>query len=103
MRDLLTLFSPICPFFSHHLSTTLYGTSAVDVRNFPEVPVDALATTDEGQRMRGLTARILDFNADTWRAKNEAGLGRGKPIGGITIPDELAEFAADLTAMHKLE
>jgi hypothetical protein len=50
-----------------------------------------------------LTARILDFNADTWRAKNEAGLGRGKPIGGITIPDELAEFAADLTAMHKLE
>ena len=103
VRDLLTLFSPICPFFSHHLSTTLYGTSAVDVRNFPEVPVDALATTDEGQRMRGLTARILDFNADIWRAKNEAGLGRGKPIEGITIPDELAEFAADLTAMHKLE
>jgi valyl-tRNA synthetase len=103
VRDLLTLFSPICPFFSHHLSTTLYGTSAVDIRDFPAVPVDALGATEEGQRLRGLTARILDFNADTWRAKNEAGLGRGKPIGGITIPEELAEFAADLTAMHKLE
>ena len=103
VRDLLTLFSPICPFFSHHLSTTLYGTSAVDVRDFPAIPVAALGQTDEGERLRGLTARILEFNADTWRAKNEAGLGRGKPIGGIIVPDELAEFAADLTAMHKLE
>ena len=103
VRDLLTMFSPICPFFSHHLSTTLYGTSAVDVRDFPAIPVDALGQTDEGERLRGLTARILEFNADTWRAKNEAGLGRGKPIGGIIVPDELAEFAADLTAMHKLE
>jgi valyl-tRNA synthetase len=103
VRDLLTMFSPICPFFSHHLSTTLYGTSAVDVRDFPAVPVGALAATDEGERLRGLTAQILDFNADTWRAKNEAGLGRGKPIGGITVPVELAELEADLVAMHKLE
>ena len=103
VRDLLTMFSPICPFFSHHLSTTLYGASAVDVRDFPAIPVAALGQTDEGERLRGLTARILEFNADTWRAKNEAGLGRGKPIGGIIVPDELAEFAADLTAMHKLE
>jgi len=103
MKDLLTMFSPICPFFSHHLSTTLYGTSAVDVRDFPAVPVGALSDTEEGDRLRGLTAQILDFNADTWRAKNEAGLGRGKPIGGISVPDELAEFAADLAAMHKLE
>ena len=31
VRDLLSALSPICPFFCHYLSTTLYGSSAVDV------------------------------------------------------------------------
>ena len=26
LKDFLTAFCPLCPFFSHHISTTLYGT-----------------------------------------------------------------------------
>ena len=36
--DLLSGLSPICPFFTHYLSTTLYGSSSVDVRAFPRLP-----------------------------------------------------------------
>lgn len=103
VRDLLTMFSPICPFLCHHLSTTLYGESAVDVRQYPSLPVDSLGDEEEGHSLRALTNTITDFNSDVWAAKNEAGLGRGKPISGIEIPSELIEFAEHLSAMHKLE
>ena len=29
VRDFMTAFSPICPFFTHHISSTIYGQSAV--------------------------------------------------------------------------
>ena len=31
VRDFMSVFSPICPFFTHNISTTIYGYSAVDV------------------------------------------------------------------------
>ncbi len=89
VRDLLTMFSPICPFLCHHLSSTLYGESAVDVRKFPSLPMSELGNDDLGEGLRGLTTIITDFNSDVWAAKNEAGLGRGKPISGIEITSEL--------------
>ncbi|MBS72551.1 MAG: valine--tRNA ligase [Thermoplasmata archaeon] len=103
VRDLLTMFSPICPFLCHHLSSTLYGVSAVDIRQFPEIPDCQLGDTVEGGRFRGLTKQITEFNSDVWGAKNEAGLGRGKPITGIVVPEVLMEFKTHLTEMHKLE
>ena len=103
VRDLLTMFSPICPFLCHHLSTTLYGKSAVEIDEFPHLPDPNLAEDSEGEDLRKLTILITEFNSDVWAAKNDAGLGRGKPIEGIEIPSELIEFKSHLIAMHKLE
>ncbi len=103
VRDLLTMFSPICPFLCHHLSSTLYGVSAVDIRNFPELPIEELGEGDLGDELRNYSSIITEFNSDVWAAKNEAGLGRGKPISGIEIPSELEEFTSHLITMHKLE
>lgn len=103
VRDLLTMFSPICPFLCHHLSSTLYGESAVDARNFPSLPISELGDGELGDGLRRLTKTITDFNSDVWAAKNEAGLGRGKPISGIEIPSELEAFSSHLITMHKLE
>lgn len=100
VRDLLTVFSPVCPFFTHHLSSTLYGTSAVDVRSYPD---SALANDDEAARMRSLTAALCEFNSETWRSKKEAGISLNAEVEGIEIPTALAEFAAELTAMHSLK
>ena len=103
VRDLLTMFSPICPFLCHHLSSTLYEESAVDIRNFPSLPISELGEGDLGDELRQLTSIITEFNSDVWAAKNEAGLGRGKPISDIEIPAELEAFTSHLITMHKLE
>ncbi len=104
VRDYMALLSPICPFFTHHITTTLYDSSAVDVRQFPEMPVDSLvAGSDEGRRLCDLTASIVEFNSDTWRTKKEAGISLNQPVSGITIPDDLQEFTSILTSMHSLE
>ena len=96
VRDLMSALSPVCPFFTHHISSTLYDVSAVDVRNFP-------ARTPCEESLRELTNSIEEFNGTTWRMKKEAGLSLNTPISGITIPEELTEFTAILTQMHKLE
>ena len=104
VRDLLDMFTPICPFFTHHLSSTLYGASSVDARRFPEPPLDDLVSgMQEGDDLRSLTGALVEFNSDTWRAKKEAGISLNAPIGGISVPDELSGLASALVAMHKLE
>jgi len=96
VRDLMSALSPVCPFFTHHISSTLYDVSAVDVRSFPQ-------RTPEDETLRTLTNAIEEFNGATWRTKKESGLSLNAPISGITIPDELNEFNSILTQMHKLE
>ena len=96
VRDLMSALSPVCPFFTHHISSTLYDKSAVDVREFP-------VRTPDDQSLRALTSTIEDFNGATWKTKKEAGLSLNAPIGGIVIPEELSEFTTILTQMHKLE
>ena len=104
VRDLLDMFTPICPFFTHHLSSTLYGTSSVDARRFPEPPLDSLASgTQEGDDLRSLTGALVEFNSDTWRAKKEAGISLNAPISDVSVPDSLAALTSSLAAMHKLE
>ena len=99
VKDLLTIFSPICPFFTHHLSETLYGESAVDIRNYPPSPFE---NDDEAERMRSMTISLSEFNSETWRAKKEAGLSLNAEVEGIVIPDELSEFTDELVTMHNI-
>ena len=96
-RDLLSILSPICPFFTHHLSTTLYEKSAVDVDTFPEIPMSG---TEEWTKM---TDSLVGFNSAVWKAKKDAGISLAAPISGHTVPDELKNIGPALVSMHKLE
>ena len=96
-RDLLSILSPICPFFTHHLSTILYEKSAVDVDIFPEIPMTG---TEEWTKM---TDSLVGFNSAVWKAKKDAGISLAAPISGHTVPDELKNIGPALVSMHKLE
>ena len=97
VRDFMAAFSPICPFFSHHITTTLYDSSAVDVRLFPQSAIEMEA------ELCALTSRIIEFNSMVWKSKKDSSLSFKEPISGIHIPEELGEFTEVLTAMHSLE
>jgi len=99
VKDLLTIFSPICPFFTHHLSETLYGQSAVDIRSYPE---SRLPNDSDAERLRKLTTSLCEFNSETWRTKKDQGLSLNAEIDGVIVPQDLNEFQSELTAMHKL-
>ena len=96
-RDLLSILAPICPFFTHHLSTILYEKSAVDVDTFPKIPMSG---TEEWTKM---TDSLVDFNSTVWKAKKDAGISLAAPISGHTVPDELKDIGPALVSMHKLE
>ncbi|DAC23566.1 MAG TPA: class I tRNA ligase family protein [Candidatus Thalassarchaeaceae archaeon] len=98
VRDTLAMFSPICPLFSHHISTTLYDSSAVDVRNHPEQ-----ISISSDDIMEDTTDMIVEFNSMVWKEKKDAGTSLAQPISGIEIPEGLNDFADVLKAMHKLE
>jgi len=100
VRDLMSVFSPICPFFTHYLSTTLYTESSVDVTSFPRLP-DSFSS-EEFESMRLLTPSIIAFNSDVWKAKKSSGISLKSPIEGITIPDELQIIANTLISMHNM-
>jgi len=101
VRDLLTILSPICPFFTHHLSVTLFDSSAVDAREYPTIggifdKYDVISLID-------LTENITTFNSKIWKMKKDGGKSLNSPITGVEIPDELSEFAKTLTSMHKID
>ena len=100
VKDLLTIFSPVCPFFTHHLSETLYGESAVDIRAYPQSKIE---NNEDAERLRKLTNALCDFNSETWRAKKDLSLSLNAEIDGIKVPEILSEFAPELIAMHKLQ
>ena len=96
-RDLLSILSPVCPFFTHHLSTTLYDKSSVEIDVFPESPIsDTKSWTD-------ITESLVDFNSVVWKAKKDAGVSLAAPISGHNIPDSLKDIENALVSMHKLE
>ena len=96
-RDMMSILSPICPFFTHHLSTTLYDKSAVDVDVFPERPI---TETSEFTKM---TDSLIDFNSQVWNAKKDAWVSLAAPISGHKVPEELKIIEQALVSMHKLE
>ncbi len=104
VRDFMSAFSPICPFFTHHISTTIYGTSAVEVDSFPENFVAELESNSaEGDKLRNLSNELQVFNSEVWSTKKENGISLNQPISGIKIPDNLSLFTEVFTRMHKLE
>ena len=96
-RDLMSILSPICPFFTHHLSTTLYGESAVDIDVFPETPIT------ETESFTKITEALIEFNSQVWKAKKDAGISLAAPISGHEVPDNLSIVESALVSMHKLE
>ena len=104
VRDLLTVMSPITPFFTDYLSTTLYGTSSIDVRSYPEQPCsDVVPGSSEGDKLRGFTSSLIEFNSFVWKQKKDAGLSLNAEIGDIEVPDDLTDFADTLSRMHSLQ
>ena len=101
VRDLLSVFSPICPFFTHYLSTTLYGKSAVDVKEFPELP--SSLNREDFDDLRSLTDELEAFNSIVWKAKKDSGVSLRSPISGIVVPEKLSIFSRTLEQMHNLE
>ncbi len=95
LKDFLAAFSPVCPFFCHHISMTLYGESSVDVDQFP-----LQGAIDEDLNI--LTPEIEAFNSEVWKTKKEQGLSLNAEIEGIVIPQSLEEFDGTLSRMHKL-
>ena len=85
-RDLLSIMSPVCPFFTHHLSTTLYEKSSVDIDVFPESPISDTRSWTE------LTESLVDFNSVVWKAKKDAGVSLAAPISGHNVPDSLKDI-----------
>ncbi|MBV18442.1 MAG: hypothetical protein CMA56_01080 [Euryarchaeota archaeon] len=103
VRDTLTAFTPVCPFFTHHITTTVYGTSSVDARAFPEHIDERFGEgQDEGDALRQLTGDLTAFNSQVWSTKREQGIALNQPIGGMELPTSLEAFRPVLTSMHRL-
>lgn len=104
VRDFMSAFTPVCPFFTHHVSTTIYKASAVDVDAFPEQAYPEVAMgTGKGDALRALSSTLQTFNGDTWGYKKEQGISLNQPVSGVKIPESLEAFRTILTRMHSLE
>lgn len=104
VRDYMSALSPVCPFFTHHISSTVYETSAVEVDAFPAFPLPELhPESEEAKGFCALSASLQEFNSQTWATKKERGISLNQPIAGIEIPQELVAFQSTLTRMHQLE
>ena len=103
VRDSLTAFSPVCPFFTHHITSTVYGTSCVEAREFPAHVESLLAEGQhEGDDLRRLTGDVTAFNSLVWSTKREQGIALNQPIEGMELPESLEAFRPVLTSMHRL-
>ena len=104
VRDFMSAFTPVCPFFTHHVSSTIYGQSSVDVDAFPQAPHPETGVgTEHGDALRAISSILQTFNSDTWGHKKEQGISLNQPVSGVVIPKELEAFTAILTRMHSLE
>ena len=95
VRDVLTSLSPICPFFTHYLSTTLYANSSVDVREFPDIIVSK-------SEFLKLTNHVIEFNSEVWKLKKDNGISLNTEIPNVKIPKELEILSDSLIRMHRI-
>ena len=100
VRDILTAFTPICPFFTHYLSKTLYDISSVDIREFPIIPESC--RLDRFGNLNELSEQIVSFNSKIWKMKKDSSLSLKSPINDVEIPNDLAIFSSVLKDMHNI-
>jgi valyl-tRNA synthetase len=97
---ILLLLAPLTPFISEELWTKMYSEKSVHHQQLPEIKEDL--------EFAKHTKAITDFNSLVWNKKKETiSTETGKPLSlkdpiEMAVPDELLQFASDLTAMHNL-
>ena len=99
-RDLLNAFTPICPFFTHYLSTILYGNSSVDEREFPILPESC--NLGRFGNLNEKTEDLISFNSMIWKLKKDSSLSLKSPINDVEIPNDLEIFSTILQEMHNI-
>ena len=96
-RDLLSILSPVCPFFTHHLSTTLYEKSSVEIDVFPESPIlESICSAD-------ITESLVHYNSLVCKAKKDAGVSLTSRISGHNVHDSLKYIDKTVVSMQILE
>ncbi len=100
VRDLLAVFSPICPFFTDYLSSMLYQKSSVDLRSFP---LPAVSLDHDTGPFLAITDILVDFNSNIWKNKKDSGVSLKSEISDVEIPPELIDIQASLNVMHNIQ
>jgi len=100
VRDIITVFTPICPFFSHHISATIYGTSSVTIDKYPD---SNILIPKELTNIVSISTKLIEFNSYIWKLKKEKGISLKSPISGVKIPKDIEVLSEALINMHNLE
>ncbi|MBD50577.1 MAG: valine--tRNA ligase [Euryarchaeota archaeon] len=100
VRDIITVFTPICPFFCHHISTTIYGTSSITIDKYPD---SKILIPKELANIVSISSKLIDFNSHIWKLKKEKGISLKSPISGVIIPKDIEILSGALINMHNLE
>tara|TARA_B100001113_G_scaffold75136_1_gene58568 strand:- start:21249 stop:23723 length:2475 start_codon:yes stop_codon:yes gene_type:complete len=100
VRDIITVFTPICPFFCHHISVTIYGTSSVTIDKYPD---SKILIPKELTNIVSISSKLIDFNSYIWKLKKEKGISLKSPISGVKIPKDIEVLSEALINMHNLE
>ena len=101
VRDILTIFSPICPFFTHYISMEIYSISSISIQEYPMLN---LSDDDSDYAKVGpITNSLTEFNSLIWKTKKENNLSLKSALSNIKIPLELMILQDPLTKMHNLE
>jgi len=101
VNDILTIFSPICPFFSHYISMEIYDISSISIQKYPELN---LSSNDSDYAKLGqITNSLTEFNSLIWKTKKENNLSLKSALSDVEIPSDLLILEGPLTRMHNLE
>ena len=100
VKDIITVFTPICPFFCHHISLTLYNKSSITADKYPNLDLNV---PSHFINLDTISQLIIDFNSSVWKKKKDNGLSLKSAISGVEIPKELEIISVALVRMHNLE
>ncbi len=101
VSDILTIFSPICPFFSHYVSTEIYNISSISIQKYPILKLSS--SDSDYTKVAPITNSLTEFNSLVWKTKKENNLSLKSALSNIEIPPDLLILEGPLTKMHNLE
>ncbi|MCP2507427.1 MAG: class I tRNA ligase family protein [Candidatus Thalassarchaeaceae archaeon] len=101
VKDILTIFSPICPFFTHYISMEIYNISSISIQQYPML----ILSSDDSDyaKVGSITNSLTDFNSLIWKTKKENNLSLKSALSNVEIPPDLLILEGPLTKMHNLE